>query len=109
MEDKDLKLITWFFGQRTLTQQDLAAIVQIRKFWCEKKKLNSLHYKTMRAIASKRGFPVWSAGDWDFSLLEPEVKEVIVNVVSDQEVKEKPTATRKKATKKTETNTEEDF
>jgi len=60
MTNKHLEMLAWFFKQETLTQADIYAIHGIRKFYCEKRKLNSLHYKTLRAIASKRRFVIGS-------------------------------------------------
>jgi len=99
MTDKHLEMLAWFFRQETLTQADIYAIHGIRKFYCEKRKLNSLHYKTLRSIATKRRFAIWNnkTMDWDFSVLEPEVVEKIVKVPA-------KTTTRKKTTTKKENN-----
>ena len=101
MTDKHLEMLAWFFRQETLTQADIYAIHGIRKFYCEKRKLNSLHYKTLRSIATKRRFAIWNnkTMEWDFSVLEPKVVEKIVKV----EVPKK-TTTRKKTTTKKENN-----
>jgi len=102
MTNKHLEMLAWFFKQETLTQADIYAIHGIRKFYCEKRKLNSLHYKTLRAIASKRRFAIWNNNtmDWDFSVLEPKVIEKIVKV----EVPAKTTTRKKTTTKKENTN-----
>lgn len=102
MTDKHLEMLAWFFRQETLTQADIYAIHGIRKFYCEKRKLNSLHYKTLRSIATKRRFAIWDdkTMDWNFSVLEPEVVEKIVKV----EVPAK-TTTRKKTTTTKKENT----
>jgi hypothetical protein len=99
MTDKHLEMLAWFFRQETLTQADIHAIHGIRKFYCEKRKLNSLHYKTLRSIATKRRFAIWNnkTMNWDFSVLEPEVVEKIVKVPA-------KTTTRKKTTTKKENN-----
>jgi hypothetical protein len=99
MTDKHLEMLAWFFRQETLTQADIYAIHGIRKFYCEKRKLNSLHYKTLRSIATKRRFAIWNnkTMNWDFSVLEPEVVEKIVKVPA-------KTTTRKKTTTKKENN-----
>jgi len=110
MTDKHLEMLAWFFRQETLTQADIYAIHGIRKFYCEKRKLNSLHYKTLRSIATKRRFAIWNnkTMDWDFSVLEPQVpkktttrkktttKKENNNVVSSKEHNEKETKTRSK-------------
>lgn len=102
MTDKHLEMLAWFYKQETLTQADIYAIHGIRKFYCEKRKLNSLHYKTLRSIATKRRFAIWNdkTTDWDFSVLEPKVVEKIVKV----EVPAKTTTTKKTTTKKENTN-----
>ena len=96
MTDKHLELLAYFWKQRKLTQADIHVLFGIRKFYCEKRKLNNLHYKTLRHIATKRKLPIWTSNGFDYSVLEPEVK-VVEKIV---EVPKKTTTRKKTTTKK---------